>query len=102
MESLYCGVPLVLIPSIKEQRLTAHRVQELGLGITLERKELTSEILRESARAAARHSEMQTRVKAMQQLIHSAGGFRRATDAIVQFASASDTLGTRRDTSIRS
>src|SRR6202008_977217 len=87
MESLYFGVPLVVIPSIREQRLTARRVQELGLGIALGREELTPENLRECARIAARNSAMRTRVKVMQQLTRAAGGFRRATEALVKFTS---------------
>ena len=89
MESLYFGVPLVVIPSIREQRLTARRVQELRLGIALDREELTPENLRECTRIAAHHSEMRTRVKVMQEVTRAAGGFRRATEALVKFTSGS-------------
>jgi MGT family glycosyltransferase len=86
MESLCFEVPLVVLPSIREQRLTARRVQELGLGVVLDRVELTPETLREAVRAVASDPDIHTRVKSMQQLTRSAGGSQRATEAIVKFA----------------
>jgi NDP-glycosyltransferase len=82
MESLYFGVPLVVVPSIREQRLTAKRVQELGLGIVLEREILTPGNLGDSVLTVAGDREVGRRVKAMQYLTRAAGGFRRAADAI--------------------
>jgi MGT family glycosyltransferase len=82
MESLYFGVPLVVVPFIREQRLTARRVKELGLGIVLERETLTPGNLRDSVLTVAGDRELGRRVKAMQYLTRTAGGFRRATDAI--------------------
>lgn len=86
MESLYFGVHLVVVPSIGEQRLTASRVQELGLGIVLDHETLTPESLRRSARAVARDPGIRARVKAMQHKARTAGGFMRATEAIHRFA----------------
>jgi MGT family glycosyltransferase len=88
MESLYFGVPLVVIPSIKEQRLTARRVQGMGLGSVLEHGQLTPETLREAVRTAACDQEIRSRVKSMQKLVQSAGGSRRATEAIINFVNA--------------
>ena len=89
MESLYFGVPLVVIPSIREQRLTARRVQEMGLGLVLDHGGLTPESLREAVRTVARDPEIRSRVKGMQKLVRSTGGSRQATEAIVKFANAS-------------
>jgi UDP:flavonoid glycosyltransferase YjiC (YdhE family) len=88
MESLYFGVPLVVVPGIREQRLTARRVQELGLGVALQQETLTAEILVRTTASVALDPEIQTRVKAMQSLTHRAGGFQRAAAAIVDFASS--------------
>ncbi len=49
-EALYYGVPLVVIPVTGDQPLVAKRVNEVGAGIRLNRKELTSEMLRESVK----------------------------------------------------
>ena len=88
MESLYFGVPLVVVPSIKEQRLTARRVQGMGLGLVLEHGQLTPEILREAVRTVACDREIRRRVKSMQKLVRSAGGSGRATEAIINFVNA--------------
>jgi MGT family glycosyltransferase len=85
MESFYFGVPLVVVPSIREQRLTARRVQELGLGIVLERETLTPGNLCDSVLTVAGDRELGRRVKVMQYLTRTAGGFRRATDAIQHY-----------------
>jgi MGT family glycosyltransferase len=86
MESLFFGVPLVVIPSIREQRLTGRRIQELGLGIVLDHENLTPETLRETVRKIARDPEIRARVKRMQHIVRSSGGSHRAVEAIVKFA----------------
>jgi len=43
MESLYYGVPMLGIPQMPEQMMTAQRMQELGLGTVLAEKTLTLE-----------------------------------------------------------
>jgi len=88
MESLYFGVPLVVVPSIKEQRLTARRVQGMGLGLVLEHGQLTPETLREAVRTVACDQEIRRHVKSMQKLVRSAGGSGRATEAIINFVNA--------------
>jgi len=85
MESLYYGVPLVVIPQIMEQEATAKRVQELGLGIALDRRAVTVDALREAVSQVAHDPTFRLRVQAMQQEVREAGGYLRATDAIMQF-----------------
>ncbi len=87
MESLSYGVPLVVIPQIIEEEVTARRVQELGLGIALNRADVTTEALQEAVVYATHDPVIHTQVQAMQQHIHDAGGYRRATDAIMQCVS---------------
>jgi MGT family glycosyltransferase len=86
MESLYYGVPLVVIPQISEQRATAQRVQELGLGSALDRETVTADELSEVVAQVAHDPSFRMRTQEMRQAIHEAGGYQRATDAIMQFA----------------
>ena len=88
MESLYFGVPMLVIPSIKEQQLTAHRVEILGYGTVLERTTVTSEILRQNAYALLEDNAMKPRLGLMQKTMGATGGYRRAAEAIVQYAHA--------------
>src|SRR5262249_26880849 len=85
MESLYFGVPLIVIPHINEQKMTAQRVQESGLGIALDESAITPEVLREAVARVASDPGFKTRVQAMQKETREAGGYQKATDAIMRF-----------------
>jgi len=85
-ESLAFGVPLVVIPSIAEQRLTGRRVQELGLGLVLDHATLTEASLRAAAFTAARDPAMRGRLDAMRDIIEASGGATRAAAALAKHA----------------
>jgi len=85
MESLYFAVPMIVVPSIKEQRLTAFRVQELGLGLVLERDEVTPESMEENASALQQATGIKARMSTMQRQIKAAGGYQYAAEAIVEY-----------------
>jgi MGT family glycosyltransferase len=88
MESLYYGVPVVVIPQMPEQLMTARRVQELGLGVMLDKNTITAEQLRTTVEQVMNDPTYRTRVQNMQRHIQNAGGYKRAVDAIMHFASA--------------
>jgi MGT family glycosyltransferase len=85
MESLSFGVPLVVVPQMMEQEMTARRVQELGLGLALESETLTAERLRATVEQVASDLDVRTHTREMQQKIHQAGGAMRAVDAIMHY-----------------
>jgi MGT family glycosyltransferase len=85
MESLYYGVPMVAVPQTQEQVVTARRIAELGLGIALEKEAVTVATLREAVERVANDPALRQRVGHMQQLTRDAGGYKLATDAIIQF-----------------
>lgn len=85
MESLFYGVPLVVIPSTREQLLTARRVRDLGLGLILERDSLTSEALRAAALTAASDPAIRGRVRDMRQVIRDCGGTQQAAAALYDY-----------------
>lgn len=86
MESLYFGVPMVVIPQMREQEMTAQRCAELGLGLALENDNLTAEALRAAVERVHYTPTFREHVHAMQQTIRAAGGYQRAVDAISNFA----------------
>lgn len=86
MESLYYGVPMVVLPQMLEQELTARRIAELSLGIALDQENLTAEQLREAVGRVLGDPVIAQRVQSMQQTVRAAGGYLRATDAIIDFA----------------
>ncbi|HTK11035.1 MAG TPA: macrolide family glycosyltransferase [Ktedonobacteraceae bacterium] len=85
MESLSFGVPLVVVPQMMEQEMTARRVQELGLGLALDRETLTAETLRAAVEQVTQDPGFRTRVQAMQHEVHQAGGAQRAVDTIMHY-----------------
>ena len=88
MESLSFGVPLVVVPQILEQEVTARRVQELGLGLALDTATVMAEHLRAAVAQVAHDPTFRTGAQAMRQMIQEAGGYHRAVEAISSFAHA--------------
>jgi MGT family glycosyltransferase len=86
MESIAYGVPMVVIPQMPEQAVTARRVQELGLGVALEADEISPKMLRDAVIRVAEDPAFRERVREMQRLAREAGGYRRAAEAIIQFS----------------
>ena len=89
MESLYFGVPMVVVPQMIEQEMNARRCAELGLGIELDPNNLTAETLRAAVEQVHHTPSFREHVKAMQQTVRAAGGYQRAVDAISNFAQIS-------------
>jgi MGT family glycosyltransferase len=86
MESLYYGVPMVAVPQMFEQAMTARRITEMGLGVTLEKEMITPATLRQTVAHVANDPAIRQRVQNMQQITRSAGGYQRAAEAIIEFA----------------
>jgi len=86
MEGLYYGVPLVVIPQMLEQRITAKRVEELGLGIALESSAVTVDLLQEPVMRVTSDREIRRRVQQMQETLRQMGGAQSAADAVLRFS----------------
>jgi MGT family glycosyltransferase len=85
MESMYFGVPMVLIPQQPEQQLHAQRVMDMGLGVMLEKETVNATTLREAVEHVAHDPMYRERIQHMQQSVRTAGGYQRAADAIMEF-----------------
>jgi MGT family glycosyltransferase len=85
MEGLYYGVPLVVVPQMGEQAITARRVAELQLGLALEPEQLTVEGLRDAVKEVIGNPLYKEQAKGMQGEIQRAGGYKRAAEAILNF-----------------
>lgn len=84
MEAFSSGVPLIVVPQTIEQTHTARRVEELGLGIALDTKQIHAETLREAVNAVADRPDIRLRVKHMQDAIANAGGVQAAVNLILK------------------
>src|SRR5229473_2383948 len=47
-ESLYHGVPLIVVPQMGEQEVVARQVEALGVGLCLAKRDVTADRLRQS------------------------------------------------------
>lgn len=85
MESLYNGVPMVVIPQMNEQRANGLRVEELGLGRLLAAADTTAVSLRKHADDVHADQGIKDRVTALQTTMRQVDGPVVAADAIEGF-----------------
>lgn len=86
LESLYHGVPMVAVPQMAEQRLNAARLTELGLGVTLDRAEVTAQTLHNAVLAVSSDPGIEANVQAMRETVRACGGAVEAADVIEKAA----------------
>ena len=84
-ESLFYGVPVVVIPQMGEQAIVGRQVEHLGAGLCLTKEEATVEKLRESVRQLLVEDRFRRQAALVRQSFHDAGGVARAADAILGF-----------------
>jgi MGT family glycosyltransferase len=99
MEALASGVPLVVVPQQSEQRVTADRVAELGLGRRLDPGEVSPEALLAAVTGVARDPGVPERLAAMREAVLAGGGHDRAATEILRFTGGL-AAGTGRCTSV--
>lgn len=85
-ESLAMGVPLVVIPHMSEQEIVARRVEELGVGVRLDRKGLTPDRLTDAIRRVAVDEQFSRQTAPVRESFRAAGGVERAVSATEAFA----------------
>ena len=84
-ESLYYGVPVVVIPQMGEQAIVGRKVEELGAGLYLAKEAATAEKLRESVQQLLAEDGFRRQAAAVRESFQDAGGAARAADAILAF-----------------
>jgi MGT family glycosyltransferase len=95
MEAAAAGVPMVVVPQMIEQEVTADRVGQLGLGVRLDPADVTSDTLADVVRAVAENPAYRDAAEAMAQECRAAGGVTVAADVMEQAASASHVAALR-------
>ncbi|MFL5704606.1 MAG: nucleotide disphospho-sugar-binding domain-containing protein, partial [Ktedonobacteraceae bacterium] len=80
-------VPMVIIPQMPEQAISARRIEELGLGIVLDNKRLTTTVLQEAVYRLSHDSSFRAHMKPVQKEVQASGGAQRAAEAILRFVS---------------
>ena len=87
IEAFAQQVPLVVVPqATSDVKVNAIRVQQLGLGIMLDEKTLSAQILHDAVTRISNDPAYYTRVLQMQEAIQGAGGYVRAAEVLQEFA----------------
>lgn len=84
-EAIFSNVPLVLVPMAADQFLVAKRVEELKLGICLNKDKITSELLKKTVSKVLSNMEFVVRTKRIGETLRRAGGYKKAVDEIFEF-----------------
>lgn len=82
MEAVAAGVPMVVVPQMYEQELTAQRVAELGLGVHLPPAEVTPDALAAAVATVLDDPRYRERVAALGAEARAAGGATAAADLL--------------------
>jgi MGT family glycosyltransferase len=84
-ESLYYGVPLLVVPQMSEQAMVGRRVEELGAGLYLAKEDVTAEKLRRSIQQLFADPRFRRQTALVRESFATAGGVARGADAILAF-----------------
>ena len=84
-ESLYFGVPLVVIPQMGEQETVGRRVEELGAGLYLAKAAATAASLRSSVERVLADGRFREQAAVVRESFRTSGGAARGADAILAF-----------------
>jgi MGT family glycosyltransferase len=87
-ESLWHGVPLLLLPQTGEQLMVARRAASVGAGLVLGRRDLRPDALRRKALDVLRDPRFRERAAAAGASLRRAGGYARAAEEILRFKAA--------------
>ena len=88
-ESLFHGVPVVVIPQMSEQEFVARRTEELGAGVFLAKEAVTPESLRAAVERLLADDGFRVRARAIGESFRTAGGVMSAADAVLAFTARS-------------
>jgi MGT family glycosyltransferase len=84
-ESLFYGVPLVVVPQMGEQAIVGRQVEQLGAGLCLTMEEATASGLRESVQRLLDDDSFRRHAELVRGSFLDAGGPARAADLILAF-----------------
>ena len=85
-EAIYYGVPMIAIPQMEEQAITAGQIVKNGLGFAfLNKNEITSEALRASIVKLLEEPAYRNTVKEFSDDMKSLGGAKASADAVMRF-----------------
>lgn len=85
-ESIYYGVPMIAIPQMDEQAITAREIERNGLGFALlDKKAITSDVLKEKIQILLNDSSYKEKVNEFSADMKALGGAKASVEALIAF-----------------
>ena len=85
-EAIYYGVPMIAIPQMDEQAITAGVIEKNGLGLAFpDKQKITAASLRQAIEMILHDPSYRNTAKAFSEDMKSLGGAKATTDAILRF-----------------
>lgn len=85
-EAIYYGVPMIAIPQMDEQAITAGQIEKNGLGLAFpDKKTITADALRVAILRLLEEPSFRETARAFSEDMRSLGGAKASADAIVRF-----------------
>lgn len=87
-EAVYNSVPMILVPQYADQFAVAHRVEELGAGINIEKEKVNAALLKQAATQIMSDHNFKMNSCKIGDSLKDAGGVSRGADEILGFVSS--------------
>ncbi len=85
MESTWFGVPTIFVPQYPEQWISAGRCEELGIGVRIDRRQLSIASLDGAAERLLGNPRVEAACRLQARCARAEGGYRRAADYVERF-----------------
>lgn len=89
-ESLYHGVPMLVVPQMSEQAMVGRRVEDLGAGLYLDKEQVTPQKLRDLVQQLLRSPQFRQKAAIVRESFQAAGGVAHAAESILSFTRDQD------------
>lgn len=87
-EAIYYGVPMIAIPQMEEQAITARQIEKLGLGVAfLDKSAITSEALKTAIQKLLTESSYKAAAEQFSADMKTLGGAKASAEALLHFLS---------------
>jgi len=81
-ESLYFGVPMILVPQMLEQRLNAKRIEKLGVGLYFKNTRMTNDELLRAVEQIISDKKYYQKAQSLSETLKQSGGYKKAASLI--------------------
>jgi MGT family glycosyltransferase len=84
-ESLWFGVPMVVVPQMGDQIFIGQRVAQLKAGVLVNHESVSPQTLRVCAEAVLANGDFRANARQLGESLRGAGGYARAADEVIAF-----------------